>query len=218
MENTNLNFSAEQIAGYQQYAARSYMDFSIVYNYGLPVINAKRDLALPIKSQPSTGFNSQTYCTNLCHNSVLKTSENLNNELAYESQMSKDVDTTDAESQGKQNSHKSDVVVINPTETAPSTAPVQVAKKGKRGKRVSVFEKLKDHPVDIKQTYNPETKRMNKVITCMYDNCGKKFTKTWNILDHFKVHTGVKPFQCSGCGKEFSQKGNLTKHLKLHKS
>ena len=79
-----------------------------------------------------------------------------------------------------------------------------------------ILEKLKMHPCDIKHTYNPETKRMNKLLTCLYDNCGKQFTKTWNILDHFKVHTGEKPFKCPACKRAFSQKGNLTKHLKLH--
>lgn len=81
---------------------------------------------------------------------------------------------------------------------------------------VPILEKLKQHPCDTKHTYNPATKRMNKVITCLYEGCGKKFTKTWNILDHFKVHTGEKPFKCAACKRSFSQKGNLTKHLKLH--
>lgn len=85
-----------------------------------------------------------------------------------------------------------------------------------RSGHIPILEKLKQHPCDTKHTYNPATKRMNKVITCLYEGCGKKFTKTWNILDHFKVHTGEKPFKCAACKRAFSQKGNLTKHLKLH--
>jgi uncharacterized Zn-finger protein len=79
-----------------------------------------------------------------------------------------------------------------------------------------IDSKLGGHPCTIEHVYNYSTKRMNKVITCLYDNCGKQFTKTWNILDHFKVHTGEKPYKCDTCTKSFSQKGNLTKHLKLH--
>jgi len=79
-----------------------------------------------------------------------------------------------------------------------------------------LLEKLKTHPCKTAHVYNPRTKRMNKVITCLYKNCGRKFTKTWNILDHFKVHTGEKPFQCSNWLKSFSQKGNLSKHQRLH--
>lgn len=77
-------------------------------------------------------------------------------------------------------------------------------------------EKLKDHPCTTTYSYNKSTKRMNKVITCCYKDCKKQFSKTWNILDHFKVHTGERPFVCDTCGKAFSQKGNLSKHKKLH--
>lgn len=81
-----------------------------------------------------------------------------------------------------------------------------------------LLEKLKGHPCRTEHVYNPTTKRMNKTITWLYPSWGKTFTKTWNILDHFKVHTGEKPYSCRHCKKSFSQKGNLTKHLKLSKS
>mmetsp|Transcript_1075 Transcript_1075/g.1055 ORF Transcript_1075/g.1055 Transcript_1075/m.1055 type:complete len:90 (+) Transcript_1075:1696-1965(+) len=58
-----------------------------------------------------------------------------------------------------------------------------------------IIERLKEYPCVTKHKYNPRTKRMNKVIICMYKGCEKEFAKTWNILDHFKVHTGEKPFQ-----------------------
>ena len=61
---------------------------------------------------------------------------------------------------------------------------------------VTSCEKLKGHPCSISHKYNKTTRRMNKVITCNYEGCGKQFTKSWNILDHFKVHTGDRPFVC----------------------
>jgi len=79
-----------------------------------------------------------------------------------------------------------------------------------------ILERLQGYECGIEHVYNPATKRMNKLLTCNYDGCGKQFTKTWNILDHFKVHTGEKPYRCRECRKVFSQKGNLTKHMKLH--
>lgn len=78
------------------------------------------------------------------------------------------------------------------------------------------YEKLKGHPCSTTHSYNKSTKRMNKVITWNYNGWGKQFSKTWNILDHFKVHTGERPYTCETCGKAFSQKGNLSKHKKLH--
>ena len=83
-------------------------------------------------------------------------------------------------------------------------------------KEAPLLEKLKAHPSRTEQVYNPRTKRMNKLITCLYQGCERKFTKTWNILDHFKTHTGDKPYQCVNCQKSFSQKGNLSKHRRLH--
>ena len=81
---------------------------------------------------------------------------------------------------------------------------------------VTSWEKLKGHPCTISHKYNKTTRRMNKVITWNYEGWGKQFTKSWNILDHFKVHTGDRPFVCETWGRAFSQKGNLSKHTKLH--
>lgn len=96
------------------------------------------------------------------------------------------------------------------------TTTFRKSKESVDGDGVPLLEKLKGHFCTTKHVYNSTTKRMNKVITCNYPGCGKEFNKTWNILDHFKVHTGEKPYKCGNCKKSFSQKGNLTKHLKLH--
>jgi len=75
---------------------------------------------------------------------------------------------------------------------------------------------LKGHKYELKFEYNPESKRSRRLIICKYDNCNKEFVKTWNIVDHFRIHTKENPFKWRICNKDFTQKGNLKKHLKKH--
>ena len=51
---------------------------------------------------------------------------------------------------------------------------------------------------------------------CKYNEWNKVFTKTWNLLDHVRMHEGIRPFRCKHCPKSFTQKGNLKKHQIQH--
>lgn len=44
----------------------------------------------------------------------------------------------------------------------------------------------------------------------------KQFNKTWNIVDHLRMHEGIRPYRCHLWEKLFTQKGNLQKHLRQH--
>lgn len=48
------------------------------------------------------------------------------------------------------------------------------------------------------------------------DICGKKFIRSYAVTEHRRTHTGEKPYQCDTCGKQFSVGGDLTKHKRLH--
>mmetsp|Transcript_11417 Transcript_11417/g.11385 ORF Transcript_11417/g.11385 Transcript_11417/m.11385 type:complete len:212 (-) Transcript_11417:79-714(-) len=61
-----------------------------------------------------------------------------------------------------------------------------------------------------------DTKRNRVVYKCKFEGCSKKCSKRWNLIDHIKMHLGVKPYECDQCGSRFTQKGNLKKHLKVH--
>ena len=58
---------------------------------------------------------------------------------------------------------------------------------------------------------------MNKIdYKWMYPGCDKVFKKTWNFLDHARMHENIKPFRCKFWSKTFTQKGNMLKHSRQH--
>ncbi|XP_054284802.1 zinc finger protein 341-like isoform X2 [Macrosteles quadrilineatus] len=55
----------------------------------------------------------------------------------------------------------------------------------------------------------------SKQLTCLY--CNKEFTKSFDLQQHLRSHTGERPFQCVVCGRSFTQKSNVKKHMRTHK-
>ena len=44
--------------------------------------------------------------------------------------------------------------------------------------------------------------------------CGKKFVRHLELVNHRRIHSGDKPFQCEVCGMRFNQKQNLHTHVR----
>lgn len=76
---------------------------------------------------------------------------------------------------------------------------------------------LSEYKYSVCYKFNEESWRNLRYYICEYDNCGRLFNKTWNFIDHVRIHTGDKPFRCEVCNRGFAQKGNLNKHKRLHK-
>ena len=49
---------------------------------------------------------------------------------------------------------------------------------------------------------------------CKHKGCNSIFKKSCNLRDHFRKHTGQRPFECPKCAKTFTQSGNLGRHMK----
>mmetsp|Transcript_8840 Transcript_8840/g.11040 ORF Transcript_8840/g.11040 Transcript_8840/m.11040 type:complete len:652 (-) Transcript_8840:135-2090(-) len=55
-----------------------------------------------------------------------------------------------------------------------------------------------------------------KIFTCTYKNCGKKFTRRYNVRSHIQTHLSDRPFACSYCPKKFVRQHDLNRHVKGH--
>ena len=76
---------------------------------------------------------------------------------------------------------------------------------------------LKLYPNYIQSVPNGKgTKRFKKTIFCTHSNCTKFFTKTWNFIDHARMHCGERPFKWNLWNLRFTQKGNMKQHMKRH--
>lgn len=56
----------------------------------------------------------------------------------------------------------------------------------------------------------------SKIFTCTYENCGKKFTRRYNVRSHIQTHLSDRPFTCTYCPKNFVRQHDLNRHVKSH--
>ncbi|XP_078525363.1 zinc finger protein 671-like isoform X4 [Lissotriton helveticus] len=53
-----------------------------------------------------------------------------------------------------------------------------------------------------------------KLYEC--SECDKSFSRKEHLIVHKRTHSGVRPYHCSICGKSFTQKGVLIRHHRIH--
>ena len=46
--------------------------------------------------------------------------------------------------------------------------------------------------------------------------CKATFTRKHSLMVHLCIHSGLRPFTCTGCGKAFSTSGQAQRHARLH--
>ena len=51
-------------------------------------------------------------------------------------------------------------------------------------------------------------------FTC--PDCGRQFSRMYNLKSHIKTHKDIRPFQCPHCELAFSRNHDLTRHVKTH--
>lgn len=86
-------------------------------------------------------------------------------------------------------------------------------------KNMEYLIKLKAYDYKIRQKKVAATGKTQYMYVWKHKGgCNKEFDRSWNLLDHCRMHAGIKPHQCHICDKKFTQKGNLNKHLVTHTS
>ena len=80
------------------------------------------------------------------------------------------------------------------------------------------LEQLRFYKYSQEFRKNPKNGKVVVVYICGHPDCGKEFMRTWNLLDHVRMHAGIKPYKCTECDKSFTQVGNMRKHMQQHYS
>ncbi|GBN78276.1 Zinc finger and SCAN domain-containing protein 21, partial [Araneus ventricosus] len=72
------------------------------------------------------------------------------------------------------------------------------------------------HPIAGPSNMNAESQLRSEYGNFICSECGKGFNRKGHLVDHYRTHTGEKPFPCDKCDKRFTQKSSLNAHSRTH--
>ncbi|KAI8606044.1 hypothetical protein EDD21DRAFT_285451, partial [Dissophora ornata] len=53
-------------------------------------------------------------------------------------------------------------------------------------------------------------------FVCDAPDCGKVFSRAYNLTSHMKTHSAERPFLCGSCPLAFARRHDRERHVRLH--